>query len=162
MELLLQIQQLHLKKKKNTKTKEVKDTNNLKTQKNVKMFGYCGRCNRHTKSLLLAVTYGSWEGDTVGDTFYPNVDKNLEQDAGLQCTWDTEPPTAKVCPTGLDSKTSTFCWKTTGMRYPTAPCAFENFTLDSNATREGSHFKHSTKNVQYTVPELVFTATCHN
>lgn len=72
---------------------EVKDINN--THKKVKMFGYHGRCNRHTKSLLLAVKYGSWEGDTVGDTFFPNVGKNLEQDAGLQCTWETEPPTAK-------------------------------------------------------------------
>lgn len=89
--------------------------------------------------------------------------KKLEQDAGLQCTWDTEPPTAKVCPAGLDSKTSNFCWKTTGMRYPTAPCAFENFTLDSNDTPEGSHFKHSTKNAQYTVLESwFFTATYHH
>lgn len=127
MELLLQIQQLkHLKKKKI----EVKDINN--TQKKVKMFGYHGRCNRHTKSLLLAVKYGSWEGDTVGDTFFPNVGKNLEQDAGLQCTWETEPPTAKVCPTALDLNLSNFSWKTTGMRYPTAPRAFENLTLDSS------------------------------
>lgn len=39
------------------------------------MFGYHGRCNRHTKSLLLAVKYGSWEGDAVGDTSFPNVGK---------------------------------------------------------------------------------------
>lgn len=51
--------------------------------------------------------------------------KKLGQDAGLQCTWDTEPPTAKVCPAGLGSKTSNFCWKTTGMRYPTAPRALK-------------------------------------
>lgn len=118
------IQQLQLKKK------NVKDTNNFKTQKNVQMFGYCGRCNRHTKYFLLAVKCGSWEGDT----FFPNVGENVEQDAGFQCTWDTEPPTAKVWPTGLASKISNFCWKTTGMRYPTTPRAFENFTLDSSDT----------------------------
>lgn len=59
------------------------------------MFGYHGRCNRHTKALLLAVKYGSWEGDTVGNTFFPNVGEKLEQEAGLQCTWDTEPPAAR-------------------------------------------------------------------
>lgn len=40
------------------------------------MFGYHGRCNRHTKSLLLAVKFGSWEGDTVGDTFSLMLVKN--------------------------------------------------------------------------------------
>lgn len=36
-------------------------------------------------------------------------------------------------------------------------------TLDSNDTPEGSHFKHSTKNAQYTVLESwFFTATYHN
>lgn len=69
----------------------------------------------------------------------------------------------KVCPTGLDSKMDNFCWKTTGMRYPTAPRALENFTLNSSETPEGSHFKHSTKNAQYTVLDSwVFTATYHN
>lgn len=49
------------------------------------------------------------------------------------------------------------------MRYQTAPRAFENFTLDSSDTPEGSHFTHSTKNAQYTVLEsCFFTATYHN
>lgn len=72
-------------------------------------------------------------------------------------------PLQRCVQQGLDSKTSNFCWKTTGMRYPTAPRAFENFTLDASDTPEGSHFKHSTKNTQYTVLEnWFFTATYHN